>query len=65
MSTTTDSKNSGAVTVLITRRVKAGHEAAFEKAMADMTAAASEFPGYLGGQLVRPDDEGSGDEANL
>ena len=62
---TTDGKTSGAVTVLITRRVKAGHEAAFEKAMADMTAAASGFAGYLGGQLVRPDDEGNGDEANL
>ena len=35
-----DPKNAGAVTVLITRRVKAGHEAAFEQAMADMTAAA-------------------------
>lgn len=49
MSSTTDGKHSGAVTVLITRRVKAGHEAAFERAMADMTAAASDFPGYLGG----------------
>jgi hypothetical protein len=65
MTTSTDNKHAGAVTVLITRRVKAGHEAAFEQAMADMTAAASGFPGYLGGQLVRPDDEGSGDEANL
>ncbi len=65
MSNTTDEKVSGAVTVLITRRVKVGHEAAFEKAMADMTAAASAFPGYLGGQLVRPEDEGNGDEANL
>ena len=62
---TTDVKNSGAVTVLITRRVKAGHEAAFEQAMADMTAAASTFAGYLGGQVVRPDDEGSGGDANL
>jgi antibiotic biosynthesis monooxygenase (ABM) superfamily enzyme len=65
MSSTTDGKHAGAVTVLITRRVKAGHEAAFEQAMADMTAAASSFAGYLGGQLVRPEDEGSGDEANL
>jgi hypothetical protein len=65
MSSTTDGKHSAAVTVLITRRVKPGHEAAFEAAMATMTAAASAFPGYLGGQLVRPDDEGSGDEVNL
>jgi uncharacterized protein len=43
----------GAVTVLITRRVTPGHEAAFEQASNDMTAAARSFPGYLGGQLVR------------
>ena len=55
-------KPAGAVTVLVTRRVKAGHEAAFEQASHAMTAAASTFAGYLGGQLVRPDDEG-GDEA--
>ena len=65
MATATLDKPSGAVTVLITRRVKAGHEAAFEQASADMTAAASAFPGYLGGQLVHPDEEGSGDEATL
>lgn len=65
MPNTTEAKTSGAVTVLITRRVKAGHETAFEKSMNDMTAAASTFAGYLGGQLVRPDDEGSGDEVNL
>jgi hypothetical protein len=61
MATATPDKPTGAVTVLITRRVKAGHEAAFEQASADMTAAASAFPGYLGGQLVRPDAEGSDD----
>lgn len=65
MATATLDKPSGAVTVLITRRVKAGHEAAFEQASSDMTAAASAFPGYLGGQLVHPDEEGSGDEATL
>lgn len=52
----------GAVTVLITRRVTPGHEAAFEQASNDMTAAARSFPGYLGGQLVRPEsDQGSAD----
>jgi hypothetical protein len=65
MSTTVPDKPSGAVTVLVTRRVKAGHELAFEQASSDMTAAASTFPGYLGGQLVRPDTQGSGDESNL
>lgn len=53
----------GAVTVLITRRVTPGHEAAFEQASHDMTAAARSFPGYLGGQLVRPEAEGGADAA--
>jgi len=44
-----------AVTVLVSRRVTAGHELAFEQASAAMTAAARGFAGYLGGQLVRPD----------
>lgn len=61
MSTTPTDPTPGAVTVLVTRRVKAGHEAAFEQASAHMTAAASAFPGYLGGQLVCPDAEGSDD----
>ncbi|WP_114968206.1 antibiotic biosynthesis monooxygenase [Rhodoferax ferrireducens] len=65
MSTAVLDKPTGAVTVLVTRRVKAGHEAAFEQASSDMTAAASAFPGYLGGQLVRPDAEGSGDDSAL
>ncbi len=65
MADTTPGKPSGAVTVLITRRVKAGHEIAFEQATADMTAAGSAFPGYLGGQLVRPDAQASGDDAAL
>ena len=65
MATATLDKPTGAVTVLITRRVKAGHEAAFEQASADMTAAASAFPGYLGGQLVRPDAEGGADDPAL
>jgi hypothetical protein len=65
MSTTVSDKPAGAVTVLVTRRVKAGHELAFEQASSDMTAAASTFPGYLGGQLMRPDVEGSGEDPAL
>ncbi len=65
MAPATLDKPSGAVTVLVTRRVKAGHEAAFEQASSDMTAAARAFPGYLGGQLVRPDAEGSSGDATL
>lgn len=56
----------GAVTVLITRRVKAGHELAFEQASNGMTAVASTFPGYLGGQLMHPGEDGGGsDEPRL
>ena len=55
----------GAVTVLVTRRVKAGHEAAFEQASSDMTTAASRFPGYLGGQLVHPGAEDVSEEPRL
>ena len=55
----------GAVTVLVSRRVKLGHEAAFEQASAAMTAAARPFPGYLGGQLVHPDPDGDEQEGNL
>jgi antibiotic biosynthesis monooxygenase (ABM) superfamily enzyme len=48
----------------VTRRVTPGHEAAFEQASEHMTSAARSFPGYLGGQLVRPDAE-SGADATL
>jgi antibiotic biosynthesis monooxygenase (ABM) superfamily enzyme len=58
-------QGAGAVTVLITRRVTPGHEAAFERASNDMTAAARTFPGYLGGQLVRPDADGNNTDASL
>ncbi len=47
----------GAVTVLVTRRIKPGHEANFEKLMADMIRAAQEFDGHLGAQLVRPGEQ--------
>lgn len=55
----------GAVTVLVSRRVKLGQEEAFERASAAMTIAARPFPGYLGGQLVRPDSDGGDEESNL
>ncbi len=47
----------GAVTVLVTRRIKPGHEATFEKLMGDMIRAAASFEGHLGAQLVRPDEQ--------
>jgi hypothetical protein len=62
---TVASQPASAVTVLVSRRVKPGHEAAFEQASEAMTAAARPFPGYLGGQLVRPDPEGDDEESNI
>jgi antibiotic biosynthesis monooxygenase (ABM) superfamily enzyme len=47
----------GAVTVLVTRRIKPGQEAAFERLMGDIMRAALEYQGHLGAQLVRPDDQ--------
>ena len=43
-----------AVTVLVSRRIKPGCEAEFERLMTHMMSAASDFPGHLGGQLVKP-----------
>lgn len=42
------------VTVVISRRVKPGYEAAFETWLAGVTAACSQFPGYLGSSIFRP-----------
>lgn len=46
-----------AVTVLISRQVKQGCEAAFEHLMGQLIAVAATFKGHLGAQLVRPGDE--------
>lgn len=54
-----------AVTVLVSRRVKPGHETAFEHASEAMTAAARPFPGYLGGQLMHPDTQADDEDRNL
>ena len=42
------------VTVVISRRVKSGCEAAFETFLAGVTAACGQFPGYLGSSIFRP-----------
>lgn len=54
-----------AVTLLITRRVSPRGVAGFEAAMDGMMAAARQFPGHLGGQVVQPGEAGSGDEPLL
>jgi antibiotic biosynthesis monooxygenase (ABM) superfamily enzyme len=48
----------GPVTTTITRRVKPGHEAAYEEFLEGMIAAASRFPGHLGVEVFRPDAPG-------
>jgi antibiotic biosynthesis monooxygenase (ABM) superfamily enzyme len=40
--------------VIATRRVRAGHEAAYEAWLAEIHAETRGFPGYLGAQVVRP-----------
>jgi hypothetical protein len=44
----------GPVTTAVTRRIKPGHEAAYEAFLAGISGAASAFPGYLGVEVFRP-----------
>jgi antibiotic biosynthesis monooxygenase (ABM) superfamily enzyme len=44
----------GPVTATVARRVKPGHEAAYEAFLAGISAAARTFPGYLGEEVFRP-----------
>lgn len=46
------------VTVLITRRVRPGRERAFEDVTDRLLEAARQFPGHLGGSVVRPEGPG-------
>jgi antibiotic biosynthesis monooxygenase (ABM) superfamily enzyme len=45
----------GPVTTTVTRRVKPGHEPLYEEFLAGIIAAASEFPGHLGAEVLRPE----------
>jgi len=44
----------GPVTTTVTRRIKPGHEAAYEEFLAGISSAARAFPGYLGVEVFRP-----------
>jgi antibiotic biosynthesis monooxygenase (ABM) superfamily enzyme len=48
----------GVVTTTVTRRVKPGHEAAYEEFLEGIIAAASRFPGHIGVEVFRPDAPG-------
>jgi uncharacterized protein len=52
----------GPVTTSVTRRVKPGHEAAYEAFLAGISGAARAFPGYLGVEIFRPTPGGQGGE---
>jgi uncharacterized protein len=42
------------VTTTVTRRIRPGHEAAYEEVLEEILAAASRFPGHLGVEVFRP-----------
>jgi uncharacterized protein len=44
----------GPVTATVTRRIKPGHEDAYEEFLAGISGAAKAFPGYLGDEVFRP-----------
>jgi antibiotic biosynthesis monooxygenase (ABM) superfamily enzyme len=44
----------GPVTTTVTRRVRPGHEAAYEGFLSGISGAARAFPGYLGVEVFRP-----------
>jgi hypothetical protein len=51
----------GPVTTTVTRRVKPGHEAAYEGFLEGIIAAASRFPGHLGAQVFRTQTAAAGE----
>jgi predicted TIM-barrel fold metal-dependent hydrolase len=50
----------GPVTTTVTRRVKPGHEAAYEAVLAEIVRAAGRFPGFVGVDVQRPADATTG-----
>ena len=52
--TATEERDDPALTVSFLRRVRPGREAEYESALADLIAAGSRFPGYLGSRVIRP-----------
>ena len=51
----------GPVTTTVTRRVKPGHESAFDAFLEGIIAAASAFPGHLGVEVFRPGEAEGGE----
>ena len=53
------------VTAVASRRVKRGREREFEEWLSGILAAANEFPGYLGSEILRPGDAPGDDEYRI
>lgn len=53
------------VTAVASRRVKPGREREFEEWVSGILAAANEFPGYLGSEVLRPSDDSQDDEYKI
>lgn len=51
----------GPITATVARRIKPGHEAAFEEFLTGIGGAARAFPGYLGAEVFRPASGESGE----
>jgi antibiotic biosynthesis monooxygenase (ABM) superfamily enzyme len=51
----------GPITTTVTRRIKPGHEAAYEEFLAGIIGAAKSFPGYVGVEVFRPASGQSGE----
>lgn len=51
--------------VLVSRRAKPGHEEELEKTWNKLSEVASRFPGYIGGQLIKPSEPDGGSEERL
>ena len=51
----------GAVTTIVSRRVRPGHEADYERFLEGIIAAARSYPGHLGVEVIRPESAAAGD----
>ncbi len=60
-SASTPPDGSGPVTTTVTRRIRPGHEAAYEQFLEGIIAAASRFPGHLGVEVFRPQSAAAGE----
>jgi len=53
------------VTIIITRVVKPGYQQAFESALQEISGQVKKFPGYMGGNLIRPSNGSNLEYVNI